>query len=188
MSTPTSTSSTPPTPLLPHPNLLLAAVAALRDKLIAASVSATPEELAYLASALDKLAGQVGLLDIAEATDAARQTVRTALDKLAGQVGLLDIAEATDAARQTVRTALDDMRQSVAEEADGLRREVLGVIAQREANSVGVITQSAETAIATADAVVAARIQEMRDLAQSLRESLPNPSPGYQWFFIKFVS
>ena len=147
MSTPTSTSSTPPTttptPLLPHPNLLLAAVAALRDKLIAA----TPEELAYLASALDKLAGQVGLLDI---------------------------AEATDAARQTVRTALDDMRQSVAQEADGLRREVLGVIAQREANAVGVITQSAETAIATADAAVAARIQEMRDLAQSLRESLPN--------------
>ena len=165
MSTPTSTSSTPPTttptPLLPHPNLLLAAVAALRDKLIAASVSATPEELAYLASALDKLAGQVGLLDI---------------------------AEATDAARRTVRTALDDMRQGVAQEADGLRREVLGVIAQREANAVGVITQSAETAIATADAVVAARIQEMRDLAQSLRESLPNPSPGYQWFFIKFVS
>lgn len=165
MSTPTSTSSTPPTttptPLLPHSNLLLAAVAALRDKLIAASVSATPEELAYLASALDKLAGQVGLLDI---------------------------AEATDAARQTVRTALDDMRQGVAQEADGLRREVLGVIAQREANAVGVITQSAETAIATADAVVAARIQEMRDLAQSLRESLPNPSPGYQWFFIKFVS
>ena len=165
MSTPTSTSSTPPTttptPLLPHPNLLLAAVAALRDKLIAASVSATPEELAYLASALDKLAGQVGLLDI---------------------------AEATDAARQTVRTALEDMRQGVAQEADGLRREVLGVIAQREANAVGVITQSAETAIATADAAVAARIQEMRDLAQSLRESLPNPSPGYQWFFIKFVS
>jgi len=59
---------------------------------------------------------------------------------------------------------------------------------QREANAVGVITQSAETAIATADAAVAARIQEMRDLAQSLRESLPNPSPGYQWFFIKFVS
>ena len=165
MSTPTAPSSTPPTttptPLLPHPNLLLAAVAALRDKLIAASVSATPEELAYLASALDKLAGQVGLLDI---------------------------AEATDAARQTVRTALDDMRQGVAQEADGLRREVLGVIAQREANAVGVITQSAETAIATADAAVAARIQEMRDLAQSLRESLPNPSPGYQWFFIKFVS
>jgi len=77
MSTPTSTSSTPPTPLLPHPNLLLAAVAALRDKLIAASVSATPEELAYLASALDKLAGQVGLLDIAEApTRPARRCAR----------------------------------------------------------------------------------------------------------------
>ena len=161
MSTPTSTSSTPPTPLLPHPNLLLAAVAALRDKLIAASVSATPEELAYLASALDKLAGQVGLLDI---------------------------AEATDAARQTVRTALDDMRQGVAQEADGLRREVLGVIAQREANAVGVITQSAETAIALADTAVAARLEDMRNLAQSLRETLPNPSPGYQWFFIKFVS
>lgn len=153
MSTPTQPSA--------HPNLLLAAVTALRDKLIAASVSATPEELAYLASALDKLAGQVGLLDI---------------------------AEATDAARQTVRTALDDMRRGVAEDADVLRREVLGVIAQREANAVGVITQSAETAIATADAAVAARIQEMRDLAQSLRESLPNPSPGYQWFFVKFVS
>ena len=161
MSTPTATPTTIPTPLLPHPNLLLAAVAALRDKLIAASVSATPEELAYLASALDKLAGQVGLLDI---------------------------AEATDAARQTVRTALDDMRQSVAEEADGLRREVLGVIAQREANAVGVITQSAETAIALADTAVAARIEDIRNLAQSLRETLPNPSPGYQWFFIKFVS
>lgn len=165
MSTPTSTSSTPPTttptPLLPHPNLLLAAVAALRDKLIAASVSATPEELAYLASALDKLAGQVGLLNI---------------------------AEATDAARQTVRTALNDMRQGVAQEADGLRREVLGVIAQREANAVGVITQSAETAIALADTAVAARIEDIRNLAQSLRETLPNPSPGYQWFFIKFVS
>lgn len=156
-----STPIQPATAATSHPNLLLAAVTALRDKLIAASVSATPEELAYLASALDKLAGQVGLLDI---------------------------AQATDAARQTVRTALDDMRQGVAEDADVLRREVLGVIAQREANAVGVITQSAETAIATADAAVATRIQEMRDLAQSLRESLPNPSPGYQWFFIKFVS
>lgn len=143
------------------PNLLIAATAAVREKLITASVSATPEELAYLASALEKLAGQVGLLDI---------------------------AQASEQGRQEVRTALDDMRQVVATEADALRRDVLEVIAQREANAVGVITHSAETAIACADAAVAARIAAMRDLADSLRATLPNPTPGYQWFMTKFAS
>lgn len=56
-------------------NLLFATAQTLRDKLNAAATSATPEELAYLASALEKIAGQVSLIDLAEALEQAKAEI-----------------------------------------------------------------------------------------------------------------
>ena len=86
-------------------NLLFATVQTLRDKLQAAATGATPEELAYLASALEKIAGQASLLDLAEALSQAITEIQGA-----AQPGITQAQQEANTLRQNILAAIEAKR------------------------------------------------------------------------------
>lgn len=90
-------------------NILFPAVEALRQKIIASAETANPEQLAYLASAIEKIAGQTNLLDIANAAQEAIERVET---EAASRVNAA-LAAITDAQTQAQSTVTQTAQNQV---------------------------------------------------------------------------
>ena len=113
-------------------NLLFATVQTLRDKLQAAATGATPEELAYLASALEKIAGQASLLDLAEALSQAITEIQGA-----AQPGITQAQQEANTLRQNILAAIEAKRltaeQSLTAATNSANASVATRIAQMQA-------------------------------------------------------
>lgn len=113
-------------------NLLFATVQTLRDKLQAAATGATPEELAYLASALEKIAGQASLLDLAEALSQAIAQIQGA-----AQPGITQAQQEANTLRQNILAAIEAKRltaeQSLTTATNSANASVATRIAQMQA-------------------------------------------------------
>ena len=120
-------------------NLLFATVQTLRDKLQAAATGATPEELAYLASALEKIAGQASLLDLAEALSQAIAQIQGA-----AQPGITQAQQEAHTLRQNILAAIEAKRLTAEQ-------------------SLTAATQSANASVATRIAQMQAVAEALRD-------------------------
>lgn len=103
-------------------NILFPAVEALRQKIIASAETANPEQLAYLASAIEKIAGQTNLLDIANAAQEAIERVET---EAASRVNaaLAAITDAQTQAQSTVtQTAQNQVQYAQGEISDAVQQ------------------------------------------------------------------
>ena len=120
-------------------NLLFATVQTLRDKLQAAATGATPEELAYLASALEKIAGQASLLDLAEALSQAIAQIQGA-----AQPGITQAQQEANTLRQNILAAIEAKRLSAEQ-------------------SLTAATQRANASVATTMAQMQAVAEALRD-------------------------
>ncbi len=147
-------------------SLLNDAVVALRDKVIAASANATPEELAYIGTALEKIGGRISVMDVMDAANGAKtdavNAVTAAKDQALVDIGNLrdailnllaqkrqeEVALATSAIDQARTTAEADVKTNV----DAAVANVNALIAQLTADS-GTAKATIDKAITDAQAV-----------------------------------
>ena len=97
-------------------SVLFAAVTKLRDKVVAASESAKPEELAYLATAIEKIGGRISLFEVADAAGIAKAEALSAIasEKLAASTAITEVknivlSELSQARAAAVTAAQSDM-------------------------------------------------------------------------------
>lgn len=103
-------------------NILFPAVEALRQKITASAETANPEQLAYLASAIEKIAGQTNLLDIANAAQEAIERVETEADQRVN-AALAAITDAQTQAQSSVtQTAQAQVQYVEGEIADAVQQ------------------------------------------------------------------
>ena len=107
--------------------LLRDAVRAVKLKIQAAAADATPEELAYLGTAIDRIGGRATLLEVEELgdikgreiADAASQMLEQALGSLASanQEAIAEFTNVTSQAKETAVAAVTEAAQGLTDAA-----------------------------------------------------------------------
>ncbi len=140
--------------------LLRDAVRAVKLKIQSAAASATPEELAYLGTAIDRIGGRATLLEVEELGDI---KIREILEATADATA--DFTAARDAAQASINTTRDDLvaqaSTTLVETANAINHikeaAVATVVAQKEAAATSVT----EAAQALTDAAAIATQQAL---------------------------
>lgn len=139
-------------------SLLRDAVRAIKAKIETAAEIATPEELAYLGTAIDRIGGRATVLEveemgdikIAELTEHAGAVEAATLDTL---VTAADVAIANVTATKTAAQAAIAQTQADAEAAITQTKDAaLAVMAQTETSTVATVNAATQTAIQQAAA------------------------------------
>lgn len=151
-------------------HLLSDAVRALRDKIAVSSTTATPEELAYLGSAIEKIGGRASLLEVLDATETAKAEALEAIS--ARRSGILsDVSAARDTAVAAVGTVRQtqvfeagvDISRQRADAVAAVDAAVLQMRAER-ADALALVEQAASNAVA--------ELEQAQADAQSLAATL----------------
>ena len=133
--------------------LLRDAVRAIKAKIETAAKIATPEELAYLGTAIDRIGGRATVLEVEEMGDvkmaelsAHANSVETAtLDTIAtgADVAIANVNATQTAAENTITATRTAAEASVTQTKD----TALAVMAQTETSTVATVNAAAQTAI-----------------------------------------
>lgn len=100
--------------------LLTDAIKAIRDKIVTSSATATPEELAYLGTAVEKMAGRASILEIVDVAENSKDSLvtgATAAVNTAKDAAISSITTTAttvkDQAIQQITTAKNDATSAV---------------------------------------------------------------------------
>jgi hypothetical protein len=163
--------------------LLRDAVRAIKAKIETAAEIATPEELAYLGTAIDRIGGRATVLEVEEMGDikmaemsAHAQAVETAtLDTIATAA---DVAIANVTATQTAaEAAITATKTSAETSVTQTKNAALAVMAQTETSTVATVNAAAQSAIqqtaSSRDQAIAA-VSSAADQAVATAQAAPN--------------
>ena len=127
--------------------LLRDAVRAIKAKIETAADIATPEELAYLGTAIDRIGGRATVLEVEEMGDV--KMAEMSAHATAVETATLDtIATAADVAIANVTATKTAAESSVTQ----TKNAALAVMAQTETSTVATVNAAAQTAIQQAAA------------------------------------
>lgn len=133
--------------------LLRDAVKAIKGKIEIAAGNASPEELAYLGTAIDRIGGRATVLEVEEIGDIkiAEITAHAAAvetDTITTITATQDAAEASVAAKQAATDQYISTAQTTAQTAIAkTKSDALAVMSQTETSAVATVNDAAQTAI-----------------------------------------
>ena len=147
------------------------AVDALRKKIVSAAATATPEELAYLGNALEKIAGHVTLLELSEHVDSLKATLDTYKTTIEA-----NFAETIATQTQNAQTDLARVKETYLHELDMKQMNVQAAITQTETTSNQSMHDTAATLIDQVNGILAQLATAMA-AATSTAEAVKNVQP-----------
>jgi len=117
---------------------ILSAVSNLRDKIVTSSNTATPEELAYLGSALEKIGGKTSLYDVVDAAETKKQEI---LDASATVIS--ELTATLNTTKSTIEGSIDSSIANYNNNINAKRDEVISELeaAITKASAAAALTQ-----------------------------------------------